>query len=39
MTPERAIAEYRFCSQIANELGIPETTFIFRANLVAYLPS
>jgi len=38
MTPERAIAEYRFCSQIANELGIPETTFIFPRNLVAYLP-
>jgi len=39
MTQERAIAEYRYCSQIANELGIPETTFIFPRNLVAYLPS
>jgi len=38
MTQERAIAEYRFCSRIANELGIPETTFIFPRNLVAYLP-
>jgi len=38
MTEERAIAEYRYCSQIANELGIPETTFIFPRNLVAYLP-
>jgi len=38
MTQERAIAEYRYCSQIANELGIPKTTFIFPRNLVAYLP-
>jgi hypothetical protein len=37
MTRERAIAEYRYCAQIAQELGIPTTCFVFPRNLVAYL--
>jgi len=37
MTRERAIAEYRYCAQIARELGIPTTCFVFPRNLVAYL--
>jgi hypothetical protein len=37
MTRERAIAEYRHCAQIALELGIPPTCFVFPRNLVAYL--
>ena len=38
MTRERAIAEYRYCAQLARELGISATTFVFPRNLVAYLP-
>jgi hypothetical protein len=37
MTRERAVAEYRYCTQIAQELGIPTTCFVFPRNLVAYL--
>jgi hypothetical protein len=37
MTRERAIAEYRYCAQIAQELGIPTTCFVFPRNSVAYL--
>jgi hypothetical protein len=37
MTRERAVAEYRYCAQIARELGIPTTSFVFPRNLVAYL--
>lgn len=37
MTRDRAIAEYRYCTQIARELGIPTTSFVFPRNLVAYL--
>jgi hypothetical protein len=37
MTRERAIAEYRYCAQIAKELGIPKSSFVFPRNSVAYL--
>jgi hypothetical protein len=37
MTRDRAIAEYRHCAQVALELGIPTTCFVFPRNLVAYL--
>jgi hypothetical protein len=37
MTRERAIAEYQYCSQIAQELGIPKSSFVFPRNQVAYL--
>ena len=37
MTRERAIAEYRYCAQIAPEMGISTTSFVFPRNLVAYL--
>jgi hypothetical protein len=37
MTRERAIAEYLYCAKIAEELGIPQTSFVFPRNLVAYL--
>jgi hypothetical protein len=37
MTRERAIAEYDQCVQIARELGIPTTCFVYPRNLVAYL--
>jgi hypothetical protein len=37
MTRERAVAEYRYCAQVAQELGIPTTCFVFPRNLVAYL--
>lgn len=37
MTRERAIAEYQHCVQIARELRIPTTCFVFPRNLVAYL--
>jgi hypothetical protein len=37
MTRERAIAEYRYCAQIAQELGIRRPCFVFPRNLVAYL--
>jgi hypothetical protein len=37
MTRERAIAEYRYCVQIAKELGIPTSSFVFPRNSVAYL--
>ncbi|HEY6944876.1 MAG TPA: hypothetical protein VI431_07025 [Candidatus Acidoferrum sp.] len=37
MTRERAIAEYRYCAQVARELGISATSFVFPRNLVAYL--
>src|SRR6266568_9156537 len=37
MPRERAVAEYRYCARIAQELGIPTTCFVFPRNLVAYL--
>jgi hypothetical protein len=37
MTRERAIAEYRYCAEVARELGIPTTSFVFPRNSVAYL--
>jgi hypothetical protein len=37
MTRERAIAEYLYCSQIARELGIPKSSFVFPRNSVGYL--
>jgi hypothetical protein len=37
MTRERAVAEYRYCARVAQELGIPTTCFVFPRNLVAYL--
>ena len=37
MTRERAIAEYRYCAKIAQELEIPQTSFVFPRNLVAYV--
>ena len=37
MTRERAIAEYRYCAQIAQELKIPKSPFVFPRNSVAYL--
>jgi hypothetical protein len=37
MTKERAIAECRYCAQVARDLGIPATSFVFPRNLVAYL--
>ncbi len=37
MTRERAVAEYRYCVQTAQKLGIPTTCFVFPRNLVAYL--
>ena len=37
MTRERAIAEYRYCAQIAKELGIPKSSFVFPRNSVAFL--
>lgn len=38
MTRDRAVAEYDFCAQVAMELGIPTSCFVFPRNLVAYLP-
>ena len=37
MTRERAVAEFQFCAQIAREFGIPQTSFVFPRNSVAYL--
>lgn len=37
MTRERAIAEYQHCAQIAEELGISKSSFVYPRNLVAYL--
>jgi hypothetical protein len=37
MTRERAIAEYRYCARIAQELRIPKSSFVFPRNSVAYL--
>lgn len=37
MTRERAIIEFTFCEQLARELGIPTTCFVFPRNLVADL--
>jgi hypothetical protein len=37
MTRERAIAEYYCCAEMARELGIPATSFVFPRNSVAYL--
>jgi len=37
MTRERAIAEYQLCSQIAQELKLPKSSFVFPRNSVAYL--
>jgi len=37
MTRERAIAEYRHCAQIAQELRIQKSSFVFPRNSVAYL--
>ncbi|HEV2521210.1 MAG TPA: hypothetical protein VGT24_02415 [Candidatus Acidoferrales bacterium] len=38
MTRERAIAEYSYCVQVAQQSGIPTRSFVFPRNLVAYLP-
>jgi hypothetical protein len=38
MTRERAIAEYRYCAHLAQELGITKSSFVFPRNSVAYLP-
>jgi hypothetical protein len=38
MTRERAIAEYQYCVEIARELEIPTTCFVYPRNLVAYVP-
>jgi len=38
MTRERAIAEYRYCAHLAQELGITKSAFVFPRNSVAYLP-
>ena len=37
MTRARAIAEYQYCARIAQELGIPKSSFVFPRNSVAYL--
>ena len=37
MTEERAIAEYQYCRQVASELGVPATSFVFPRNSIAYL--
>ena len=37
MTRERAIAEYRHCAQLAQELRIQKSSFVFPRNSVAYL--
>ncbi|HZQ68199.1 MAG TPA: hypothetical protein VFA68_06750 [Terriglobales bacterium] len=37
MTRERAIAEYRYCAEVAREVGISTTSFVFPRNSVAYL--
>lgn len=37
MTRKRAIAEYRYCMQLARELHIPTTSFVFPRNLVAFV--
>ncbi|HET6929525.1 MAG TPA: hypothetical protein VFI45_04335 [Candidatus Acidoferrum sp.] len=37
MTRDRAIAEYRYCAQLAQELQIPKSSFVFPRNSVAYL--
>jgi hypothetical protein len=37
MTRERAIAEYRYCADVANELGFTTKSFVYPRNLVAYV--
>jgi len=37
MTRERAIAEYRHCARIAQELRIPTRSFVFPRNLIGYV--
>ena len=37
MTRDRAVAEYRYCIRIAQELGVPARSFVFPRNLIAYL--
>ena len=37
MTRERAIAEFHFCAQIAQEFGLPTMCFVFPRNSVAFL--
>ena len=37
MTRERAIAEYRYCAEIAQELRLQKSSFVFPRNSVAYL--
>lgn len=37
MTRERAVAEFRYCAQIAQEFGLPTTCFVFPRNSVAFL--
>jgi hypothetical protein len=37
MTWERAVAEFHYCAQIAQELGFPTTCFVFPRNSVAFL--
>jgi hypothetical protein len=37
MTRQRAIAEYRYCMQIARELNLPSASFVFPRNSVAFV--
>jgi len=37
MTRERAVAEFQYCTQTAQEFGLPTTCFIFPRNSVAFL--
>src|SRR5215472_12656061 len=37
MTRERAVAEYRYCVQVAREIGIPAATFVYPRNSVRYV--
>ncbi len=37
MTRERAIGEFEYCAQIARELEVPPTCFVFPRNSIAYL--
>lgn len=37
MSRERAVAEYAACAEIAKEIGVPVSSFVFPRNSVAYL--
>jgi len=39
MTRERAIAEYQHCAQLAQELRIQKSSFVFPRNSIGYLRS